>query len=373
MFEVFKKYDYGILIPVLLLIVLGVALVYSATLGDEGADIGNTVKQIIAVVVGFVFVWLLSLLDFRAWKSYTGVLYVAIIVALIFVLLFGTSVRGSRSWFSLGGFQLQPAEFAKVILILVLAKYFARHSGEVWKLKHVFITGVYTLIPTLLIVAQPDLGSASVLVLTWFGMLVIAGIKKWQLAALAGGAVGLGWLAWGFALKEYQKDRIRVFLNPSLDPLGQGYNVTQAKIAIGSGGITGKGLGHGSQSQLNFLPEQHTDFIFAVLGEELGFLGCLFLLSAFGFLFFRLYQLARKVRDSFGFFLVVGAGVVILVQMFISIGMNIGLLPVTGVPMPFVSYGGSSILAMLVLIGLVQSVCVRAGKGVFPVAKSSEI
>ncbi len=372
MFSFAKKYDFGVMIPVLLLMVLGIALIYSATLGRENADMGNTVKQAIAFGMGLFFIWLLTIMDYRIWKNYSGILYIVMIVMLVLVLFLGVPVRGSRSWFSIGGFQLQPAEFAKIILIIALSKYFSINGGDVWRIKHLVITGLYTLIPVGLILVQPDLGSASVLIAIWVGMLVIAGIGKLQALILSLGTVFIVWAGWVFALKDYQKNRIKVFLDPSLDPLKEGYNVMQAKIAIGSGGFWGKGLGHGSQSQLNFLPEQHTDFIFAVLGEELGFAGCLFVFGAFTFLFYRMFVLAKKIKDSFGFFIVVGAGVLILFQVFVNIGMNVGLLPVTGVPLPFLSYGGSSTLAMLMLIGFVQSVAIRTGKSIFPASSRED-
>jgi rod shape determining protein RodA len=256
----------------------------------------------------------------------------------------------------LGLVNLQPAELAKFVVTIVLARYFSKHADEMLKFRHLLLSGLLVLIPILLVMLEPDFGSAMMLGLIWIGMILFSRIRYWHLgvvfAALAAIAAG----AWRFILRDYQKQRIKVFLDPSLDPLGRGYNVTQAKIAVGSGSWLGKGLGHGSQSQLNFLPEQHTDFIFAVLAEELGLIGCLFLLALFAFLFYRLARVAQSARDRFGMFLVVGVAVMILAQVLINIGMNVGLLPVAGIPLPFLSFGGSSIVTVLLGIGLALSV-----------------
>ncbi|MFC1721423.1 rod shape-determining protein RodA [Patescibacteria group bacterium] len=354
-----QKFDWFLLIAVLLLLALGVLMIYSATLGESGTDRSNTYRQIIYIGVGLTLLFVIILFDYRIFRNYSRIFYIILLVTLIGVLLLGTEIRGTRSWFDLGIINLQPAEFAKFVMIIVLAKYFSRYSDDMYKFKHILFSGILTFIPVVLIMMEPEFGSALVIIFIWLGMLLFARIRWWHLGVVLGGLAGLLVLAWRFVLRDYQKERLEVFLNPAKDPLGQGYNVTQSKIAIGSGGVWGRGLGHGSQSQLNFLPEQHTDFIFAVLAEELGFIGCLFLFSLFGFLFYRLVRIGRLARDRFGMFLVIGTVVLILSQLFINIGMNLGIFPVAGIPLPFLSFGGSSTLTVLLCMGLVFSVGLR--------------
>ncbi len=358
-----QKFDWFLLIAVLLLLALGVLMIYSSTIGELGTDRENTYRQIIYIAVGIGLLFFVCLFDYRIFRTYSRIFYLIMIAALVAVLFLGTEVHGSRSWFDFGLINMQPAEFAKVITIIVLARYFSKHSDVMYKFKHVLISGIIVSIPVILIMLEPEFGSALVLVLIWLGMLMFARIRLWHVGAVFGSLAGLFLVAWQFVLRDYQKERVSVFLNPENDPLGQGYNVTQAKIAIGSGGVWGRGLGHGSQSQLNFLPEQHTDFIFAVLAEELGFIGCVFLFSLFAFLFYRIVRIARLARDRFGMFLVLGTAVLILSQIFINIGMNLSIFPVAGIPLPFLSFGGSSILTILICIGLVLSVGLRSESG----------
>jgi len=355
-----QKFDWFLFITVLLLLALGVLMIYSATLGAEGADTGNTYRQMVYIAVGLGLLFVICFLDYRIFRSYSRIFYVVMLGALVGVLIFAPEIRGTRSWFDLGIINLQPAEFAKLVIIIVLAKYFSRYSDEMYKFKHVIISGILVLIPVALIMMEPELGSAIIIVLIWLGMLIFSRVRWWHVGVVFGVMSGMALFAWRFLLRDSQKERLSVFLNPSKDPLGLGYNVTQAKIAIGSGGITGKGLGHGSQSQLNFLPEQHTDFIFAVLAEELGFIGCIFLFALFTFLFYRLVKIGRAARDRFGMFLVVGTTILLLSQIFINIGMNLGLLPVAGIPLAFLSFGGSSTITILVCVGMVLSVGLRS-------------
>lgn len=354
------KIDWLILIPVFLLLTLGVLMIYSATLGESGADKGNTYRQIIYIAIGVGLMLVVGFFDYRIFRGYSRWLYLIMIISLVAVLFLGTPIRGTRSWFDLGVVNLQPSELAKFFCIIVLAKYFSKHADEMTRFRHILISGLMVLFPVLLIMAEPDFGSAMVIILLWVGMILLTRVRWWQLGAVFGGLAGLVALGWKFFLRDYQKERIKVFLNPALDPLGRGYNVTQAKIAIGSGSWFGHGLGHGSQSQLNFLPEQHTDFIFAVLCEELGFIGGAFMVALFGFLFYRLYRVGRQTKDRFGLFLVGGVTVLILIQVLINVGMNVGLLPVAGIPLPFMSFGGSSILTLLLCVGLVLSVSYRS-------------
>jgi rod shape determining protein RodA len=357
MFKALRQFDWLLFITAVILIVFGLLAIYSATLG-EAASV-NVQKQIIALAIGLGLFFAAALTDYRVFRNYTVAIYILTLALLGGVLVFGENVRGATSWFQIGTFQLQPSEFAKILIIIVLARYFARYSEEMFRIRHVITSAVYALIPAGLVALQPDLGSAFLIVLIWLGMLFTSGIRRLHVYLISALMIGGSILAWFYFLADYQKERLINFLDPAADPLGSGHNVLQSIIAIGSGGFWGRGLGHGPQSQLNFLPEQHTDFIFAVVSEELGFLGAIVLLALFAFMFWRLIRAARLARDNFGTMLIIGFCVLLLFSVLINIGANLGILPVTGIPLPFVSYGGSALLASLIGLGLVESVIMR--------------
>lgn len=353
-----KQFDWFLFVAVVLLVVVGMATILSTTWGN--ADSMKILdKQIIAALLGVSFVFILSIFNYQILANYAYIIYGVSLVLLVGVLIFGSVIRGTQGWFNLGFFQFQPAEFAKIALLIVLAKYFSSISGKPSRIQHIIVSGALTLIPIALIILQPDLGSALILGFLWILMLLTSGIKKEYVIGLVVIGSLTVFLAWNFVLAPYQKGRIMSFLNPMSDPLGAGYHMIQSKIAIGSGQIFGRGLGHGTQSQLNFLPDQHTDFIFAVVAEELGFIGALLLVFLLAFLFYRIIRIAKKSRNEFGLMLALGSCFLFLSQMVINIGMNIGMLPVAGVPLPFVSYGGSALLASLIIIGVLESVITR--------------
>ena len=304
----------------------------------------------------------ISFFDYRALKDYTGLLYIVACSVLVAVLFFGSSIRGTSSWFDFGFFNFQPSELVKVAAIIILAKYLSKASNYLKDFKKIVASGIYISLLVTLIILQPDLGSALVVVFIWFSMLLVSGIKKKYIISilLLGSVLFAG--SWNYILKDYQKDRIATFVSPQSDPLGAGYNVIQSMIAVGSGEIWGKGLGHGSQSQLNFLPEKHTDFIFAVIAEEMGFVGVLFILCLFMILFHRLLKISIETQDNFGKLIVLGISFMIMFHIAVNIGMNMGVMPVTGIPLPFISYGGSSLVSFLVMIGIVQSIYIK-GRG----------
>ncbi len=354
------KIDWIMVVAVVLLISLGLLLIYSTSASASGMfDYANLKKQILAVAIGIIFFILLVFIDYKLFKNFAYFLYILMIVLLVAVLIFGSEIRGTKGWFNFGFFQFQPAELAKIILLIILAKYFASISGKLSMFRHIIISGIITFIPVGLIMMQPDFGSALVLVFLWFVMLFISGIKRNYIAILGGSGTFIGWIVWQFVFKDYQKERILTFLHPNRDPLGSGYNIIQSKIAVGSGGLLGKGLGYGSQSQLKFLPAQQTDFIFAALSEELGFFGGLLLLTLFFILLLRIINISKNSRDEFGLMIGIGAVLILIFQILVNVGMNMGLLPVTGIPLPFVSYGGSSLISILILMGILQSVYVR--------------
>ncbi|HSD12676.1 MAG TPA: rod shape-determining protein RodA [Patescibacteria group bacterium] len=357
-----RKFDWILFGSCVILTVFGLAAIYSTSLGGQGSggeDFGNFWKQTAFVAAGLVMAFAIPAFNYRQLAGLSRFLYGLAIAMLVAVLLFGQTIRGARSWFGFGGFGVQPVELVKIILIVYLAKFFSDYARRAGGLKQIVGSGASLAGVLLLVLLQPDLGSAFLLLAMWGSLLLISGIRRSHLVVIALLCVVTAALSWAFVLKPYQKDRIAVFWDPSRDPSGKGYNVTQSIIAIGSGGFAGKGLGFGSQSQLRFLPERQTDFIFAVIAEELGFLGVLFLAGLFGLFFYRGYRIAAASRDDFTVFLVIGLMVSIAVEVFVNIGGNLRLLPVTGVTLPFVSYGGSSILAKYMMLGILESVAVR--------------
>jgi rod shape determining protein RodA len=357
MLKLFRQFDWSIFITAIVLIFVGFMAILSTT-WQEGQMMKFIDKQIIAVVLGLLLLFLLASLNYKIFGNWAYSFYIIICLLLVFVLLFGREIRGTRGWFDFGFFQFQPSEFAKIALLIILAKYFSSISGKPSHFQYVIVSGILTLIPTILVLFQPDLGSALILVFMWLCMLLLSGIKKHHILALVTFGIIIFWVGWHFILITYQKERILTFVNPGRDPLGSGYHLIQSKIAIGSGEIFGRGLGRGPQSQLQFLPDKHTDFIFAVIAEELGFLGAGLLLALLLFLIWRIIVLAKQIHDEFAMMLVLGTLLFFLIQIFINIGMNLGILPVAGVPLPFVSYGGSSMIASLIVLGILQGVAV---------------
>lgn len=354
-----KKIDKTLFFAVMALMIIGLITIFSVSYSGENADLLNFKKQMFFAAVGIVGMFFATNVDYRMLKNYSGVFYAGIFVLLAAVLVTGKITRGTVGWFNLGFFSLQPAEFAKIVLVIVLAKCLSELGNYSNIIKKILVSGIYVSLPVLLILLQPDLGSALVIVFIWFGLLCMFGIRKKQLAFFLIMGILVASLSWTFVLKDYQKGRIMTFANPQSDPLGKGYNVLQSMVAVGSGSVWGKGLGHGSQSQLNFLPEKHTDFIFAVIAEEMGFIGATLVLALFAIIFYRLLTIADEAQDNFGKLLVLGTVFLLLFHMLVNIGMNMGIMPVTGIPLPFVSYGGSALVAFSIMIGIAQSVYIN--------------
>lgn len=331
-------------------------MIYSTTLNSPTNLLG---RQLIYAVLGFIGLFALAFFDYRKLKKSSGWLYVLIILSLVLVWFLGRNVRGSTRWIDFGIFRLQPAEFAKLITVIIMAKFLDQSGEKLKDFRYVLLSAVYMGLPALLILIEPDLGSALVIFSTWLAMLLFSKMNKKHLAVLLVSVTVLSAFSWFFVLHDYQKNRIYTFLNPNKDPQGRGYNVLQSIIAVGSGSLTGRGVGRGLQSQLKFLPERQTDFIFASTAEELGLLGSAFIISMFGVIFYRLIKAARQARDNFGMYLSLGLLFMLLVQVVINIGMNTGILPVTGIPLPLLSYGGSSLITTMLAIGLAQSIIAR--------------
>ncbi len=357
-----KNFDWIFAATMCILLATSLIMLYSIALGsDDPTDLLNFQKQVGFVVVGLgVYGVTAFFLDYRLLERLARPLFVVGVLVLIGVLLFGSTVRGTTGWFVIGGLSLQPVEFIKIIEVIVLAVFLSAKAKYITQLKYLIASALGVAVLVGLILLQPDFGSAVILGAVWFGLVLMTGIRKAHLAAMAAGFVVTLSVLWFGVFEEYQKNRVRVFLNPELDPLGTGYNVTQAIIAVGSGQLFGRGLSFGSQSKLKFLPEAQTDFIFAVIAEQLGLLGVVVLISLFGVLLWRMIMIARQSSDNFAAYLVLGAFLVVFTQMVINISMNIGLMPVTGLTLPLVSYGGSSLVATMALLGIVQSVAMRA-------------
>lgn len=352
--------DWLMISAVVLLIAFGLAEIYSVSLGRGGVDILNFKKQLWFVGIGLVSMFTLALFDYHTLRSFGGFFYVFGIILLLVVLVFGKVINGTRGWFYIFGLGIQPVELIKFFLVLFLARYFSSNQLKTQPLKHLFLSGLSALFFFALVAMQPDFGSALLLFMIWLTIVVLAGMEKKYLAFMAVGLAIMGVLAWSFYFQEYQKQRILTFVNPSSNAMAQGYNVAQAIIAVGSGGMFGRGIGFGSQSQLKFLPESQTDFIFAVISEELGFMGVALVLLFFAVFLIRCLLAVRKVNNDFGIYFILGAASLIFIETFINIAMNIGLLPVIGIALPFVSYGGSSIIANLMFLGVIQSIIIRS-------------
>jgi len=348
-----KQIDWYIAAPVIVLLCFSLAELYSVSLGQDGAAELFS-KQIWFVVFGLIVFFVLALTDFHHLYSYSNYFYVFALLSLIAVLLFGQTINGTKGWFGFFGFGIQPVELVKLILIICLARYFAKAAVAIRPFKHFFITGIFTALLIVLVLLQPDLGSAALLFAVWGIFLFAVDFPKKYIAYILAGLLIVFALAWQFAFRDYQRERIISYIQPSATSTN--YNVKQAIIAVGAGGLSGRGLGFGSQSQLKFLPEASTDFIFAVIAEELGLVGVIVILGCFGVLLFRCFSALARSRNYFGSLLIVGGAGLIFIEMFINIGMNMGILPVVGIPLPFVSYGGSSLIAHLALAGVMHSV-----------------
>lgn len=359
-FEVFRKFDWLLFASAMVLVFFGFAGIGSVGLSKEPADFSALYKQIIFAAIGILITFTFALTHPTRWRFASKVIYGISVLSLLGVLIFGLTVRGTTGWFSIFGVRIQPVEAAKVALILALARFLSEHLELARQFKIFWRTGLL-LLPSLgLVLLQPDTGSATILLVLWISMLLVVGIKKTHIAAGVAGAILLAVIAWFFILAPYQKERMLTFLNPGRDPLGSGYNVTQSIIAVGSGKMLGRGLGFGAQSQMKFLPEAQTDFIFAVLAEELGLAAVSAIFLAFGVFFYRVLKTAGKLGDPYAQLVVLGVFAVMFYEMFVNIGMNVGMMPVTGITLPFVSYGGSSLLSHFAMLGFLEGIAMRS-------------
>jgi rod shape determining protein RodA len=351
-----SKFDWPTLCLALALCAVGLLMIASTTLQDGQEGIR---RQAAWLAVGLVAALVVIAVDYRTWAAAAWVFYGASVAALGWLLLFGREISGARSWIEVGSLRFQPAEIAKVTTALAMAAFLARRSGHHLGARNLTVLCALAAVPAVLISLQPDLGTVLPFVPLLATMALLGGIRARTLLAMALTA-GLALpLAWSFVLKEYQKERLLTFFNPEGDPRGAGYQVIQSKIALGSGGLTGKGFFSGTQGQLHFLPAQHTDFIFSVLGEEAGFLGTASVLTLYFLLLRRCFLAAESSRDLLGAYLCLGIAAILASQVLCNTGVAAGLLPTAGITLPLMSYGGSSLVSTLVAIGLVMNVRAR--------------
>lgn len=341
---------------VFLACLLPILLAGLVTMSSFVGDTSYFSHQIIFLCIGLIIFFVFSFIDFRFLRraDVLVTIFLILLSMLVLVLLFGRQINGARSWFDLGAFSFQPSDMMKLGLILVLAKYFSRRHVEIRNIKHIFISAAYAIVPFGLILIQPDFGSAMIIFLIWFGMALVSGISKKHLLLVFISGVAVFFVFWNFVFAPYQKARIVNFFNPMADIRGSGYNVYQSVIAVGSGQLLGKGVGFGTQSRLSFLPEYQTDFIFAAFAEEWGFLGVLILFVMIGLTLWRVLFIATHGSTNFEILFGLGLAIYFASHMIINIGMNLGVMPVTGITMPFMSYGGSHIITEFVGLGILM-------------------
>jgi rod shape determining protein RodA len=362
MFErrLYHYIDWALVGAVLLLCGLGLAMIYSTTYDLTRQAAGPQVRiQLYALLLGIVALAICLLFDYRSLAEHSLILYGALVVLLLYVLFFGEVRGGSRRWISLGVVNLQPSEFARIGAALVLATFFGENRRGARTSNDLLVAFGLTLVPIVLIARQPDLGTAATLLPVYLGIAFVAGLRMRLLAAIALVALLAAPVAWTYALEDYQRSRLSTFLDPQEDPRGAGYQQIQARITVGSGGLTGKGFMQGTQGQYKFLPVAHNDFIFSVLAEELGFIGVLAALGLYLFVILRSIEAARLAKDRLGSYLVVGVASGFAFQVIYNITMSAGLAPVKGLTLPLMSYGGSSMIATLAGFGLILNVRMR--------------
>lgn len=353
----FKHLDWPIIVSAVLLMAIGLLSLYSSSVGQ--GNFLNFKKQVVFILSGISLIFLVSIIDWRILKNQPyliTILYIIGCLSLAGLFIFAPSVRAVKGWYRIGPLSIDPVEFTKIILIFLLAKYFSTRHVEVYRIRHILYSGLYILIPSLLLFFQPNMGQVLILIALWLVILLVSGIKLKTFSAIILIMLVFLALGWSVILKDYQKDRIVSFIMPQLEPLGAGWSRIQAKIAIGAGGFLGQGFMQGSQTKYGFLPEAQTDFIFSAIAEEFGLLGVSVVFSLFIIMVWRIIRISIKSRTNFPRLFTIGFVILLFSQIFIHIGMNLGILPIIGIPLPLVSYGGSNLLATCIGLGIVQSI-----------------
>ena len=356
----FTSFDISLVAALFAIGLLGILTLYSAMQGSAPeSGMPPHQKQLIWWGLGLMGVLIVILIDYRHMEHYAYAIYAFSLLLLVYVLVMGRSISGAKRWIELGPLSFQPSELIKITMMLALAKYFHHRVKQGrYNLFELVVPFLLFLVPFVLVLLEPDLGTAIVLLLLFFSIVLFFGLSQGSIIVLAIGGLAslpLGWLN----LKDYQKERVMTFLNPAEDPLGRGYHIIQSKIAIGSGGFWGKGFLHGTQTRLHFLPEQHTDFIFAAFAEQWGFLGSFLLLAGYLLVIFWAFNISSRAKNTFGMVVALGITFLFFWHVIINIGMCLGLLPVVGIPLPLFSYGGSFLLVMLLGVGLLLNIYIR--------------
>ena len=336
---------------------MGLVSLYSSSISSN--DFLNFKKQIIFAVVGLLLIFLISLADWRVLKNepyIIAILYLLGCLSIAGLFLFAPEIRGVVGWYKIGPVSFDPVEFTKIILVILLAKYFSLRHAEVYRIRHILFSGFYVLIPVVLAFFQPNMGQVLIFMFLWLAVLLVSGIKIRSFLAIVLVLSLIAAVGWFFLLKDYQKERILSFVMPQFEPLGAGWSRVQAKIAIGSGGVWGYGFTQGSQTQYGFLPEPQTDFIFSAIAEEFGLMSIVAMLVLFSILIWRIIKIALDSSNNFVRLFSSGLVILLFFEIFVHIGMNLGILPVIGIPLPLVSYGGSSLIFTSIGLGIVQSI-----------------
>ena len=352
-----QKLDWMLIGSSLGLVAIGALSIYSSSVARN--DFSNFEKQLVFFAGGFLAMFIVSFFDYRLLRNNPYLilfLYLAGIAALTGLFLFAPEIRGTRAWYRIGDISIDPIEYIKIILVILLAKYFAIRHIEVYRMRHIFFTGIYFLIPIVLIAFQPNLGPVLILGILWIVLLLVAGIRFRHLFGILALGILVFALGWSFFLLEHQKSRIASFLEPELDPLGIGWSQLQSQVAIGNGGIFGQGFAQGTQTQYGFLSEPHNDFIFAAIAEEFGLFGICLLFLLFALLLWRIIKVGINSQDNFSRLYAAGFATLLIGHTFINVGMNLGLLPIIGLSLPFVSYGGSSLIVTYIGLGILLSI-----------------
>jgi rod shape determining protein RodA len=350
--------NWKLFISLLILSTLSLLMLSSLSM-NKTDNLSSFYRQLVFLIISCGFLWLFSKIDYNFLKNHTSfslLFYLIWLIALVLLLVMGQTTRGITGWFKLGFFSVQPVEFMKIALIILLSKLLYEKKPEIWNFLNILKSGIIVGIPAVLALLQPDLGSVVIMFLIWIVLLVVCGMRKIHLVLIIFLVCLSGFIGFKYVMKDYQKDRLISFRNPNLDPTGLNYNQRQSIIAVGSGRLWGKGLGWGTQTQLQFLPESKTDFIFASISEELGFIGVSILLLAFLMMFSYFWDVISFSKNNFSKFIIVGFWVKIFVEMVINIGMNVGLLPVIGIALPFVSAGGSHLMVDFIMLGMILNI-----------------
>jgi len=351
-----KKIDWIIFGAILGLSVFGLISIYSSSMVSQ--DFSSFYKQSLFLGISIIIMFVVSFFDYRKLRENPALIILFYMISIILLLgvLFMPSIRGISSWYKIGFFSFGPIEPTKLALILLLAKFFSKRYIEIYNFKNIIFSGFYVAIPCILVFFQPDFGSIVIFLCIWFGMLLVSGVRKKHFFMLILSFIIIFVFSFAFLMQDYQKNRILSFVSETEDSLNADWNKNQAKIAIGSGGLMGKGIGNGSQAQYGFLPEPKTDFIFSAIAEEAGFVGILIVALLYILLFYRILKVSINSRSNFARLFLAGWSISIFAQMSINIFMNLGLLPVIGLPLPFVSYGGSNLLFNFISLGIMQNI-----------------